>query len=205
MAIDQVTFYPLMPSPYKKSLLERRFAKVDNTREKIYYDLILSEIFDRGYLPSTVWCFSKGPRMKDEYIVDYPDYVGIGAGSVSLVNGLFYVNSFSLEKYGELLGTKRLPVVRLRHLSEKEYLRYYLLTKLFGTKFNKGEFQKQFGANYYNKIRNELLLLKLAGAITENADEIRINRRGMYIINVMMREFFAGLNTLREISIENQI
>jgi menaquinone C8-methyltransferase len=205
MHIDQVTFYPLMPSPHKKSALERRFAKVDNSHEKNYYDLILGEIFDTGYIASTVWCFSKGQRMIDEYIVDYADYIGIGAGSVSLVNGLFYVNSFSLEKYADRLNTGRLPVARRRNLSEREYFRYYLLTKLFGTRVNKNQFKEQFGSDIYNKIGTELRFLKLAGAIDENRDEIRVNRSGMYIISVMMREFFAGLNTLREISIENQI
>jgi hypothetical protein len=35
--------------------------------------------------------------MIDEYIVDSPDYVGAGAGSVGLVNGNFYVNAFAVE------------------------------------------------------------------------------------------------------------
>lgn len=205
MDINQVTFYPLMPSPHKKSALERRFAKVDNSREKRYYNSILREIYDQGYQASTVWCFSKGERMIDEYIVNYADYVGIGAGSVSLINGIFYVNSFSLEKYAENLKKDRLPIARRRNLSEKEYYQYYLLTKLFGTKINKVQFKQQFGADIYQKLGTELRLLKLVGAISETADEIRVNRRGMYIISVMMREFFTGLNTLREISIENQI
>ncbi len=205
MGIDQVTFYPLMPSPHKKSALERRFASVDNSREKKYYDLILREIFDQGYQASTVWCFSKGSRMIDEYIVDYADYIGIGAGSVSLVNGIFFVNSFSLEKYAERLKSDHLPIARRRNLSEREYYRYYLLTKLFGTRVDKAQFKQQFGFDIYNKLGTELRALKLAGAVTETAGEIRVNHRGMYIVSVMMREFFAGLNTLREISIENQI
>jgi len=205
MGIDQVTFYPLMPSPHKKSAMERRFARVDNSQEKIYYDLILSRIYDKGYQPSTVWCFSKGPRMIDEYIVDYADYIGIGAGSVSLVNGLFYVNSFSLEKYAERLNKGNLPIVRQRTLSEREYYRYYLLTKLFGTRVDKTQFKQQFGQDIYSKIGAELRLFMLAGAVNETTGEIRVNRRGMYTVSVMMREFFAGLNTLREISIENQI
>ena len=205
MDINQVTFYPLMPSPHKKSAMERRFSRVENSREKQYYDLILKEIFDQNYHASTVWCFSKGERIIDEYIVNYADYVGIGAGSVSLINGIFYVNSFSLEKYGDHLSKNRLPISCRRNLSEKEYLRYYLLTKLFGTRINKVQFKQEFGSDIYQKLGTELRLLKLAGAISETTDEIRVKRRGMYIVSVMMREFFAGLNTLRELGIENQI
>ena len=59
-------------------------------------------------------------------------------------------------------------------------------------------FHRQFGTGIYHKLGTELRLLKLAGAITEKDGILRLNRRGMYIINVMMREFFASLNTLRE-------
>jgi coproporphyrinogen III oxidase-like Fe-S oxidoreductase len=205
LGLDQVTFYPLMPSPHKKSAMERKFAKVDNTLEKKYYDIILKEIYSQGYQASTVWCFSKGKKMIDEYIVDYADYIGIGSGSVSLVNGVFYVNTFSLEKYSEMLNSGRLPIARLRNLSEKEYLRYYLLTKLFGTKINKEQFKIQFNSQIEKKLGFELTLLKLVGAIKEGDQIIQVTPQGMPIISVMMREFFASLNTLREQCIEKQV
>ncbi len=205
LGIDQVTFYPLMPSPHKKSAMERKFSKVDNSREKKYYDIILKDIYTQGYHASTVWCFSKGHRMIDEYIVDYADYIGIGSGSVSLVNGIFYVNTFSLERYADKLKDNHLPIVRWRNLSEQEYFRYYLLTKLFGTRVNKEQFRQQFETDIYHKLGTELRFLKLAGAITENDNEIRVTPKGMYTVSVMMREFFASLNTLREHCIEKQV
>jgi coproporphyrinogen III oxidase-like Fe-S oxidoreductase len=205
LGLDQVTFYPLMPSPHKKSVMERKFAKIDNSKERKYYDIIMEEIYSQNYQPSTVWCFSKGNLMIDEYIVDYSDYVGIGSGSVSLVNGIFYVNTFSLDKYSEMLNHNRLPISRLRKLSEKEYLRYYLLTKLFGTKLHKAQFHQQFGFAIKDKLKTEINLLKFAGAIIEKDDIIEVTPKGMYIVSVMMREFFASLNTLREYCIEKQI
>ncbi len=205
LGIDQVTFYPLMPSPHKQSALERRFAKIDYSAEKRYYDLILKEMLTGGYQPSTVWCFSKGNRMIDEYIVDYADYIGIGAGSVSLVNGTFYVNSFSVEKYGERLESNHLPIARQRRLTEKEYLRYYLLTKLFGLTVDRRGFKQAFHSEIENKLGFEINALKLAGAVRNDGNSIRVNRKGMYIVSTMMREFFASLNTLREVCIEEQI
>jgi menaquinone C8-methyltransferase len=205
MGIDQVTFYPLMPSPHKKSAMERKFASVNNSLEKQYYDIILRDIFRAGYRASTVWCFSREKRMIDEYIVEHADYVGIGSGSVSLVNGCFYVNTFSLAKYSELLKNNHLPVVRRRNLSLKEYARYYLLTRLFGTRVDKEHFRQHFGTGIHHLLGPELLALKLAGAVSENDHEIRVKPGGMYIISVMMREFFASLNSLREYCIEHQI
>jgi coproporphyrinogen III oxidase-like Fe-S oxidoreductase len=185
--IDQATFYPLMPSPHKKEALERRFDRVDYRSESRYYAVILNEILDAGFKPSTTWCFSRGSRMIDEYIVDYADYICIGAGSVSLINGIFYVNSFTLEGYSNKIKTGRLPVALSRRLSPKEYLRYFLLTKLFGTRVDTAQFKQQFGTDINNLLGTELRLLRLAGAITENAGIIQ-RPGGMYICLVMMRE-----------------
>ncbi len=79
MGIDQATFYPLMASPHKKDALERRFNRVDNSGEKRFYDVILRELYRGGYKASTAWCFSRGERMIDEYIVEDDDYIGIPA------------------------------------------------------------------------------------------------------------------------------
>ena len=48
------------------------------------------------------WCFSKGERIIDEYIIDFIDYISLGCGSVSYLKGNLYVNSFALNKYRRL-------------------------------------------------------------------------------------------------------
>lgn len=204
LGIDQATFYPLMASPHKKDAMERRFNRIDMSREREFYDVILREVYAGDYRASTAWCFSRGERMIDEYIIEYDDYVGIGAGSVSIVKGNFYVNSFALDRYEELVTSGRLPIIRWRKLKERENLRYYLLTKLFGLEVDKEKFYRRFKADIHQKLRNELLFLRLSGLV--GGEEIlRVTKKGMYAASVMMREFFAALNSLREYCIERQI
>ncbi|MBI3930871.1 MAG: coproporphyrinogen III oxidase family protein [Chloroflexi bacterium] len=204
LGIDQATFYPLMPSPHKMSALERRFQWVDTSREKDFYDVILSELYQTDYRVSTVWCFSRGDRIIDEYIIDDDDYIGVGAGSVSFLKGAFYVNTFSLEKYDQIISSNRLPIVRWKNLSEREHLRYYLLTKLFGTTLDREKFYRRFNDDVNKKLRFELLFFRLFGLIRDNG-KISLTRKGMYLTSVMMKEFFAALNGLREYCIENKI
>lgn len=204
MGIDQATFYPLMASPHKKYAMERRFNRIDYSREKAFYDIILGELYDSGYEASTAWCYSRGARMIDEYIIDYDDYIGIGAGSVSMLRGNFYVNTFSLEKYGGMIASGALPVIGWRALSERENMRYYLLTKLFGGELDPEKFMQRFGGNIGARLWRELLLLRMGGVI-EGKDTFRVTLRGMYPVSVMMRDFFAALNGLREYCIENQV
>ncbi len=202
--IDQATFYPLMPSPHKKDALERRFNRVDTSQEKRLYDIIMDEVYASGYRASTVWCFSKGDRMIDEYIIESDDYIGIGSGSVSMFKGTFYVNSFSLDRYRVLLENGKLPVVGSRKLSPAEYRRYYLLTKLFSLTLDKTKFHRRFDADIDRSLGKELLFLKLAGVV-KGKSIIKVTPKGMYPVSVMMREFFASLNGLREYCIENRV
>jgi menaquinone C8-methyltransferase len=204
LKIDQATFYPLMASPHKRNAMERKFNHVDSAREKKFYDIILNQLYDSGYQAATTWCFSRGDKMIDEYVIEYDDYVGIGSGSVSIVNGNFYVNSFSLDRYGELVGQGKLPIIGWRQLTEKEALRYYLLTALFGLSVDKNKFQQRFHTDISRKLWLELSALRLSGLV-EMTDNIEVTRRGMFPVNIMMRDFFASLNGLRERCIEEQI
>ncbi len=204
LGIDQATFYPLMASPHKRDAVERRFNKINTSQEKRFYDVILRDVYSAGYKASTAWCFSKGDRMIDEYIIDSDDYIGIGSGSVSIVKGNFFVNSFSLDKYEGLVNGGKLPVVGWRRLSQGEHLRYYLLTKLFGLVVDEDKFRRRFNTDINDKLGKELLFLRLFGLV-QGKGKIKVTRRGMHPVSVLMREFFAALNGLRELYIEKQI
>ncbi len=203
LGIDQATFYPLMPSPHKKTRLERRFNQVDTKHEKDFYDIILRELYQGGYKASTAWCFSRGDRLIDEYIIDYDDYIGVGAGSVGFLNGDFFVNTFSLERYDQLISQGKLPLVRWRRLSEREYLRYYMLTKLFGMSLDPQRFRQRFNSDVNRKLWWELTFFRRCGLVKDNGT-INVTPKGMYTLCVMQKEFFAALNTLRERFIEAQ-
>jgi len=205
LGTDQATFYPLMPSPHKLEALTKKFHRVDTSRERQYYEIILRELLDSGYKASTAWCFSRGDLMIDEYIIDYDDYIGVGAGSVSFLGGDFLVNSFSLDGYHALISERRLPIVRMRRLSATEHYRYYMLTRFFGMRLETQRFRERFGFDIHAKLWAELLFFKSAGIIKEKDGVITVTRRGMYPVGTMMKEFFAALNTLREYCIEGGI
>jgi menaquinone C8-methyltransferase len=204
LGLDQATFYPLMPSPHKKTRLERRFSRVNTRHEKDFYDVILRELYQGGYKASTAWCFSRGDRLIDEYIIDYDDYVGVGAGSVGFLNGDFFVNTFSLERYDQLISQGKLPLVSWRRLSEREHLRYYMLTKLFGMSLNPQKFLERFHGDINRKLWWELTFFRRF-ELAKDDGTINVTPKGMYTLCVMQKEFFAALNTLRERFIEDQI
>ncbi len=50
--------------------------------------------------------------MIDEYIVDYEQYVGIGSGALSFLDGRIYANTFSLHDYSKRISAGHMSVAK---------------------------------------------------------------------------------------------
>lgn len=200
LPVNQVTYYPLMPSPHRKTKLEQTFRKVSTEREFALYQLILDTMLPEFHL-STAWCFSKGDRIIDEYIVEDTDYIGAGAGAVSFVDGHFFVNTFSPENYIDKIAHGLRPTVLHKKSTLLEEARYYMLTRLFGMKMHMSETRLKYGRTLWK----ELTLLRTFHLIETKDGIIHPTRKGLYYFSLMMKQFFSSLNRLREYCMENQI
>ena len=85
-----------------------------------------------------------------------------------------------------------------------EYLRYYMLTKFFGMTLDPQKFYQIFNDDINKKLKWELSFFRLFRLIHDDG-QIKVTRKGMYVASVMMKEFFAALNSLREYFIENKL
>ncbi len=201
---DQITLYPLMPGPNKNTAIERRFQKTalksrSVKKRKFFYDLVRKNLLDSGYLQLSAWCFSKNRDDVEEYINHSGEYVGIGSSSISLLNDIAYINTFSIRKYGERLSKNRLPTARYKRLDRKEYLLYNLLSSLFGMRIS------DYSRKDYRIMKNELLLLDLAGIIEKKDGGFRVTDRGAFYASILMEEFLSALNGVRETCIAQQV
>ncbi|MBE0617692.1 MAG: coproporphyrinogen III oxidase family protein [Proteobacteria bacterium] len=196
---NQATFYPLMTSPAVRRSLARTVGRVDYAREHRYYRL-LSQALAGAFEPATAWTFSrKAGEMIDEYIVDYDEYVGIGSGSFSYLDGALYANTFSLREYEAAVGAGRLSVAGSRAFPRREQMRYRLMMGLFGLRLDKQAFQERFGISVGRGLPAEVLFLRAAGAFArDDADALTLTPTGRYLLVAMMREFFAGVNNFRD-------
>jgi len=197
---SQTTFYPLMASPLRRKELAQTVGKIDFNREAYYYQLItdaLSPDFEAG----SAWTFSRDRNtMIDEYIVDFPEYVGIGSGALSFLDGVIYGNTFSLAEYGSRVDAGRMAVVkRGKRYGRMALMRYRFVTDMFGLRLDKRRFQKDFGVPVELGLPLELAFLTAVGAIaTHTSEEITLTRKGRYLLLVMMRETLASSNDARD-------
>ena len=195
---EQATFYPLMSSPSVERSMQV-LGTVDYQREADYYH-ILSQELSRAFVPMSAWTYSrKGIAMIDEYIVKYDEYVGTGSGSFSYLNGTLYVNTFSLNEYEKALREDRFPITATRTFAKTERMQYRFMMELFDLMLNKKKFRQDFGLPVELGLFKEMLFMSLLGGLrTDGPDFLRLTHQQRYLLVVMMREFFAGVNRVRD-------
>ena len=200
---DQITYYPLMVSPAVEKPLEKALGKVDYEREERQYRRI-SRRLGEHYRPTSAWAFSRSEAtLIDEDIVDHDEYVGIGSGSFSYLGGEIYANTFSLRAYADAIEQGRLSVDARMRLQRKDQLRYRFMMDLFGLRLDKRAFRDANGVSVTGGLLPEYLFMKAAGAFArDNADALELTETGRYLLVVMMREFFIGVNGIRDLARE---
>lgn len=197
LGIDQISYYPLMPASTTQRAMAKRIGLVEFSRERTMYRLI-QELLLPEYQAGSAWCFSRHPGgIIDEYIIDHGEYVGVGSGSFSYLDGTIYANSFSINQYLRLIDKGATGITGSRRLSLREQAQYDFLIRLFGLTLRKTDMRHRYGRAFPRLIRRERLLFKLLGALNETTDSFRLKREGYYYWVLMMREFFIGVNNFR--------
>ena len=197
---NQTTFYPLMASPLRRKQLARAIGKIDYGREFALYQLICDRLAD-AFVPSSAWTFSADPDMIiDEYVVDYPEYVGIGSGAMSYLRGCNYVNTFSLREYHDRIAAGKMSTVKHGDPQGRvSAMRYTFASQLFGLRLDKKEFEHLYGVSVTRALPLEMTYMRLVGAFaTDNDEELTLTDKGRYLMVAMMRETLGASNDYRD-------
>jgi coproporphyrinogen III oxidase-like Fe-S oxidoreductase len=197
IGIDQVSWYPLMTSRRTASAMRHSMGTYSPENEKLFYDLIRQAMGD-SYQLSSVWCLSRKPGLVDEYITADTDYIGVGSGSFSYLDGVMYANTFSLRRYARLIDERGSAITALRRLSLRDQAHYDIIMTLFGLNMDVDTLQRKYRGRLHRLLWKELLLLRVTGSVHTEGGQMRLTRRGQYQWVITMREFFTGINNFRD-------
>ncbi len=195
---QQVSWYPLMSSKETRKTMAKAIGRVHYGRERGLYRQIATHMLDRGYRRSSAWCFSRDDGMLDEYITENIDYLGLGSGSFSLIDGRLYGSTFSINNYLARLAEGRSGITREKRLGAREQMQYYLLVTLFSGSLDLDQADAHFARSFYAALWPELSGLRLIGAVEKDGRHLRLTESGQYLWVMLMREFFASVNEFRE-------
>lgn len=178
----QVTFYPLMYAPGIRESLSQRWGTLSDTHEANFYRIIM-ERMSGIYIQRSSWAWSLACEgIIDEYVIERSEYVGIGSGALSFIGDTLYANTFSLPEYAETLSKNRLPITHAITFPTRPIAQYRMMVELFGL------------SHSAEHLWIESFFLKLFGRVQgEN-----VSAKGSYLFSVMMREFYNGMDYVRE-------
>jgi menaquinone C8-methyltransferase len=194
---NQASFYPLMQTPSAARQMARTMGLPARGRLRQDYERILARIVP-AFQPSSGWCFNRGARGIDEYLVDNGDYVGLGSGAFSYVQGAVYATTFSLNSYVDRVERGLTGVTGERRMGAHERMQYDLLVRLFGLRLERDWIRARHGRRFELELAPELLALRTLGAITADRGGWSLTPRGMFLWVQMMSAFFESVNRFRE-------
>jgi len=205
LGADQVTFYPLMPAPGLREYERRRREGPWHPFERLLYQVILEEAARHGYKPATPWCMDKGSELVDEYIVDYDKFFAIGLSGIARLGKYVYVNTFSVNKYVKLVYERGFSAIRGLEVSPSEDLLYYLSTQLFGLRFCPRQIIERFGDSAVKIVSLIASILRLLGEEPAKNKCYEIKKpQSLYLLHVMQRGIYMGVNAFREWGMRTQ-
>ena len=190
---SQTTYYPLMSYHSVEKSLAATVGKVDYNRE-MHGSALTFNKRPEGNLSD-----ARGGQMIDEYIVDYEEYPAIGSGGMTYLGDTQYVNTFSVREYNEAIQANRMSVMGKTTFSKHNRMRYRFMMQLFGLRLDKKQWKRDFGCSVAQGLPAEYAFMKMSGAFDIDDDEqITLTPKGRYLMVVMMRQFFIGVNNLRD-------
>ncbi len=195
---DQVSWYPLMTASSTRKAMQKQLGPVNYKREKALYELITREMLEAGYHRSSAWNFDRRSELIDEYIVNQDEYLGLGSGAFSYLGGNMYASTFSINHYIGRARRGQSGMTRRREMSQRDQMLYYLLTRLFSGSIDLDAAEERFAGRFERRLFPVLTGLRLVGAVVRKDRHLRLTERGYYLWVILMREFFSGVNNLRE-------
>ena len=189
---EQITFYPLMKSPLTKDLIAKSLGVSNEDNEKEFYKIICESFKD--FDQNNVWSFSKKfSKLNDEYVSNNHEYLGIGSGAFSFLDGKLLINAFNLKEYGNLVKQNKSTVIAKCEFDEISRTKYIFLTEIFSKSLDIKNFDN------LNLIKKEIMLLKICKAVKENGDFLETTEFGNYMFLVLMKEFYMTMDKIRAI------
>ncbi|AXX87874.1 oxygen-independent coproporphyrinogen III oxidase [Malaciobacter marinus] len=193
LGIEQITTYPLMSSDLNSGFLK---SKKINTNEQKFYNIIKEELKD--YTKNNMWSFSKNlVDLSDEYVSTHDEYIGVGSGAFSYLDGKLFINAFDLKEYEENIITRKDALMAKSEFENINKIEYAMLSTLFGGKLNIKEFNKLYNVDLEKLLRKELYLVKKLDVIRIEEGIIYPTQFGEYLLVIMMASFYSGMDKVR--------
>ncbi len=193
LGVTQITFYPLLLFPYTKMAKDVRMGKIqlpDSKEEMIMYNEIVTFLKSHNYEPATVWSFAKNSTEKYGS-VEREEYIGIGAGAMSVTDMGTYANTFSVDEYINTINKGNLPISFGHKSTRKEAMTKWFNMRLYELSFKKEDFYSHFDSEVEDSLSNIIRIFRLFKLITIDDSSIKVPESAFYLVHSITKTFLT--------------
>ena len=137
--------------------------------------------------------------LNDEYVSYHNQYLGVGSGAFSFIEGRLFVNAFNLKDYVSRVPSGGGANIASASFNRRDILRYMFLTQLFSGAVDIVRFEGAHNCRVAKDLFVELNGLRLARAITQENGTIKCTDFGRYVALTAMKDFYAGMDMVRAV------
>lgn len=118
------------------------------------------------------------------------DLMGLGVASFSHVGGTHFQNHHQIEPYEEAIEAGGLPIHRALTMTHEERLIRELILQMKLGRVSRGYFVGKFGVDPVERYAAAVGLLREAGLLSIEQDELRLTREALLQVDRLLHEFF---------------
>ena len=118
------------------------------------------------------------------------DLIGVGVASFGHIQGIHYQNEQNFESYDKKIATREVPAYKTLALTQEERLIRELILQLKLGHVSRCYFQKKFQIEIYQRFSRQLHLLRKAGLLNWDKENLTLTRLGLLQVDFILPEFF---------------
>lgn len=163
---------------------------IENDERKMYY-YAKEKLKERGYIHYEISNFAKSGKESKHNLVywNQEEYVGVGAGASSYLNGERYTNIASIEEYIKRINRgESVNIIEEKQNSEDKLNEYMILKLRLIKGVNIKEANEKFKTDIVKKYEKSLEKLKKLGLIKID-ENIYLTDKGLDLANIVWEEF----------------
>lgn len=160
--------------------------------ERAMYHSARHFLQENGYSHYEISNFAKAGRESRHNLVywTYGDYLGLGAGAHSFLDGVRFYNAYGLKDYIDRVKARGEAVENRERISEEEQQAEFMILGLRLVRgVEKTKFFERFKKDLDLVFRQALEKLKDKGLILNEKDRVRLTERGLDLANEVFVEF----------------
>ena len=202
---DHISCYSLGLGPGTK-LFEKELKGEIPQRPSIEIDMKMyllarEKLLEAGYVQYTVVDFAKPGKECVHHKINWEapqgEYIGMGAGAFSFINGWIFCNIHHLEDYITAISKGIYPVLLGKKLTAEEKMSRFMVLGVKCLRVSKEKFKETFGINVEDVYGEVLDRLEKYELITVDESWISLTVKGMLYVDNVSKSFYTKENYMK--------